>query len=104
MLQDQKKGLSQDEIDIIDLNERPEAAAGRFISFVNALKDVGVKDMKLASGAGQADTFSKEFEKYLAALCQRSSNTFYYTYGCEAENAGGSSEGSCSRRNPQHRF
>lgn len=80
LLQDQKKGLSQDEIDIIDLNERPEAAAGRFISFVNALKDVGVKDMKLASGAGQADTFSKEFEKYLAALCQRSSNTFYYTY------------------------
>lgn len=28
LLQDQKKGLSQDEIDIIDLNERPEAAAG----------------------------------------------------------------------------
>ena len=48
--------------------------------FAAFTSDVDVKGMKLASSAGPGDNFSKEFEKYLAALCQRSSNTFYYTY------------------------
>lgn len=40
LLQDQKKGLSQDEIEKIDLNERPDAVAGRFVRFVDILKNI----------------------------------------------------------------
>ena len=40
LLQDQKKGLSQDEIEKIDLNEHPDAVAGRFVRFVDILKNI----------------------------------------------------------------
>ena len=73
LLQDQKKGLSQDEIDIIDLNERPDAVAGRFVCFADTLKNIDWKTLENAMDA-------KAFGEYLSSLCSDSCDEFYRVY------------------------
>lgn len=73
LLQNQKKGLSQDEIDIIDLNERPDAVAGRFVCFADTLKNIDWKTLENAMDA-------KAFGEYLSSLCSDSCDEFYRVY------------------------
>lgn len=81
LLQDQKKGLSQDEIEKIDLNERPDAVAGRFVRFVDILKNIDWKEVRSGINANLSEEFdTQEFGNYLSSLCSNSCEEFYRMY------------------------
>mgnify|MGYP002764362834 CR=1 FL=1 len=81
LLQDQKKGLSQDEIEKIDLNERPDAVAGRFVRFADILKNIDWKEVRSEINANLSEEFdTQEFGNYLSSLCSNSCEEFYRMY------------------------
>lgn len=79
LLQDPEKRLTQDQIDINDLNERPEAAAGKFDSFVDTLNNV-IKQKCNSNAEENASELKQEFFTYVSSLSGESYNDFYTKY------------------------
>lgn len=83
LLKDERKSLSQDDIDIIDYNERPGQAAKSIIGFARCLRQQYTKEISHISSANKEEISDissankEEIVKYLQAIEDKNQNILF---------------------------